>query len=266
MVKGVSGRQHRFSKQGSMMPFGHEILSESQKAVRLIYKGLRPRNSGLQDAEYAQLLAHWDADPAFRDEVTRHASVMELSVIHVDNRKIFLRPSHEDSIFAPRLSDIRANASDLDRGALALIFIAVGAAFFRTGGDLVGRGDQDPELTAEQIESILDELCTKLAERNPEDPARRDQVLHEGWRILLSKPRRTETEQRASMATRLGMVKIVISRLIDYDMLIENRAGEVDSYVPTERFRLQLAEVLTNEIYDRCIRELDIEPTIVSPE
>ncbi len=235
-----------------------ENLTESQKAARLIYKGLRPRLSALQDPEYARLLDHYDASPEFRFELERLAAMMDLVVIHSDARKIILRPEGEESLFAMRLGDIRQNASDLDRNLLVLILIAVGAVFFRTGGDLTARGDHDPEFTAEQIEEIITELCVKLQEENPGDPDRREAQFVEVWRRLLAKPRRTATDQRASMRSRLSMVNLVIGRMVEYDMLVENRAGEVPSYVPTERFRQQLQDVLEDEIYEKCIRKLGI--------
>jgi hypothetical protein len=236
-----------------------ENLTESQKAVRLIYKGLRPRLSAFQDAEYARLLDHYDASPEFRVEVERLAAMMDLAVIHSDTRKIILRPEVEESLFAMRLGDIRQNAPELDRGLLVVLLIAVGAVFFRTGGDLVARGDHDPEFTAEQIENIINELCLKLQEENPEDPDRQDEQFMEVWRRLLSKPRRRPGEQRASMGSRLSMINLLIGRMVEHDMLIENRAGEIVSYVPTERFRQQLKDVMENEIYEKCIRRLGIK-------
>lgn len=247
------------------MTYAIENLTEAQKAVRLIYKGLRPRLSALQDAEYSRLLDHYDANPEFRIEVERLSAMMDLVVIHSNARKIFLRPEGEESLLAMRLSEIRQNAPDLDRAFLALLLVAIGAVFFRTGGDLLVRGDQDPEFTTEQIEGIINELCSKLQEENPQDPDRQDEQFIEVWRRLLDKPRLTASEKRAGMQSRLSMIKIVIGRMVDYDMLIENRAGEVVSYVPTERFRQQLKDVLEDEIYEKCIRRLGIKVTEEEP-
>lgn len=244
------------------MTYSIEGLSDAQKALRLIYKGLRPKLSAVQDVEYSKLLDHYWSSSDFRQEVEGLARMTELVVIHSNTRKILLRPEGENCYFAVRLADMRQSASELDRSMLALIFLAVGAAFFRTGGDLTRRDDRDPELTAEQIEEILNELCQKIEEANPADPDRTDEYSIKVWRRLLARARRTEDERRASMKSRLQMIHLVLGKMDEYDMVATNTAGESISYVPTERFRQQLKDVLESEIYEKGIRMLGID---VSP-
>ena len=57
-------------------------LSEAQKAVLLLNKGLSPRVSALRgDVDYRQLLAHWRADPEFRALVQELAPMLGLRLI-----------------------------------------------------------------------------------------------------------------------------------------------------------------------------------------
>lgn len=248
------------------MTYSIEGLSDAQKAVRLIYKGMRPKLSAVQDVEYSRLLDHYWSSSDFRLEVEKLARMMELVVIPSDNRKILLRPEGEGCYFAVRLADIRQSASELDRSMLALIFLAIGAAFFRTGPDLTRRDDRDPEFTAEQVEEVLNELCQKIEEENPADPDRTDEYSVKVWRRLLSRARKTEDEKRASMKSRLQMINLVLGKLDEYDMVATNTAGESISYVPTERFRQQLKDVLESEVYEKGIRMLGINTPRGEPD
>ncbi|NKB59564.1 MAG: hypothetical protein GKS00_24860 [Alphaproteobacteria bacterium] len=250
-------------------------LNGSEKAVRLVYKALRPKASAAQDREYAELLLHWDASPEWRETVRAYARLLELEVIGTTRQKLILRPSSEASAFTARLSDFRRNMPEVDRGILALVLIAIGAAFFRSGNDLSGLRDTIQELTIGQIEGILDELCEQLKVETDGDPERRSDVLQEAWRRLIAKPRRMERsvtanaeqhherQERANTSSRYGMVKLVVSRLVDHDLLRPNVAGEMESYYPTERFRLQLRSAMADDtLYDRLVRALEADQIV----
>ena len=77
--------------------------------------------------------------------------------------------------------------------------------------------------------------------------------LVEAWRELARLPdTRPDGSQRAALTSLAGMVKLVLNRLSDYAMVqsLEGDAG--DRYVATPRYRLQVLELASNEIYERC--------------
>lgn len=233
-------------------------LSEPYKAVRLIVKGLEPKLSAAADNEYAALIAHWDADPEFRTLVHSLASAMELSIVDVTARKIMLRPVHEASLFATRMSDVRGSASDLTRGLLAIVMIGIGAAFFRDGGSLAGIDDQRTELSADNIEQIITDICERIADRQTVDPEFCPGEINKAWRRWNELSPRGAGSDRPGTNSRLGLVRIALKHFVDQDMMIEAQAGTSTTYVPTDRFRLQLRDVVTNDIFEKCIRLADI--------
>ena len=124
-------------------------LSEAQKAVLLLNKGLSPRVSALRgDVDYRQLLAHWRADPEFRQLVHDLAPMLGLRVIDVLEHTIVLAPYGPDSVFAATLTDLRRDIGEMSRGALALVHVAIAATFFPTAVALTGAQDDFAEVSA----------------------------------------------------------------------------------------------------------------------
>ena len=140
-------------------------LSEAQKAVLLLRKGLSPRASALRgDADYMQLLAHWRAEPEFRQLVRELAPMLSLRVIDVLEHAIILAPLGPDSVFAATLTDLRPGIGEMSRGALALVHIAIAATFFPTAVVLTGAQDDFAEVSATpaRIAAVLREHCERL--------------------------------------------------------------------------------------------------------
>jgi hypothetical protein len=230
-------------------------LSQTQKACRFIAKGLRPEASGAKDTEYANLIALWEADPEFRQVVHDHARVLDLIVMEVTAKQIVLRPSGPESAFRRPIS--KALPQGDKRGLQALALVAVAAAYFRTGRDLTDRTDGIP-LTLEHIEDILTELCERLREQADGHDGLAEEGQAEGWRLFLSLARQAEGEVRGGWGSRTAILRQVIGLLVEQSMLREQAAGVTRSFVPTERFRLQLRDVMTNEVYSNCVALLGI--------
>lgn len=234
-------------------------LSEAQKAVRLLYKGLSPRASALRgDQEYGQLIAHYRADPAFRSLVHELAPMLELRVLDVLEQAIVLAPTSPESTFAATISDIRSSLREMERATLALIQIAIAATFFPTAAVLAGRQDDDGEVSAsaEQIVALLKDHCQRLEETKRSDPELGEAGLIEAWRELLRLPETQPDSQRAAMSSLLGRVKLVLNQLQTHGMVnaLETETGE--SYVPTPRYRLQVRELASHAVFERCIEVL----------
>ena len=232
-------------------------LSEAQKAVLLIYKGLSPRASALRgDADYRALLAHWRADPEFRDLVGDLAPMLDLRVIDVLEQAIVLAPMGPESVFAATLTDLRRDLGEMSRGILAQIHVAIAATFFPTAATLVGAGEDHGAVTAtpQQIAALLLEQCRRLDERTPDDPDLDESGLAEAWRELLRLPEtRPDGSQRAGLGSLIGMIKLVMNQLSDHGMVQALETTDGETYMPTPRYRLQVRELAAHELFERCL-------------
>lgn len=235
-------------------------LSESQKAVLLLYKGLSPRASAIRgDTDYQQLLTHWRADPDFQMLVRDLAPMLELRVVDVLEHAIVLAPLNTDSVFAATISDLRPNLGEMSRGALALIHIAIAATFFPTATALTGTELDTGEVSASpaQIAALLRDHCERLEAHASNDPEFEEAGLIEAWRELARMPEtQPEGSQRAGMSSLAGMVKIVLNQLFQHGMVQSFDTGEGEAYMPTPRYRLQARELAANELFERCAAHL----------
>lgn len=233
-------------------------LTESEKAVRLIYKGMRATASAQRDVEYGALLVIWEANPDFRATVRSLAAMLDLEVVNATASQIILRPSRNDSLFRMTLPQARGPQLSRTRGLFALALIAVVAAFFPTGAELAsGAPDRSNQMTVEQIEEILSTLCDRIAEKEDgEDPVDEGEEAVETWRVIRAMARSGEGELRAGYNTRAAVVRKAVDTLVEHNMLREDRTGVLVSYIPTERLGMQMRDVLSHEIYQQCIRLL----------
>ena len=110
--------------------------NEQQKAVRLLYKGLNPKASAAQDREYAELLLAYEASLEFRDKVFEMAKPLGVVVIGATAKQILLRPAGPDSQFNMTVSAFKGGTGARN-GLLAMVLVAIAAAFFRTGNNLL---------------------------------------------------------------------------------------------------------------------------------
>ena len=231
-------------------------LSEAQKAVLLLSKGLSPRASALRgDVDYLQLLAHWRAHPEFRRLVHDLAPMLGLRVIDVLEHAIILAPLGPDSVFAATLTDLRPGIGEMDRGALALVHIAIAATFFPTAEVLTGAQDDFAEVSATpaRIAAVLREHCALLEAESGDDPDLAEAGLAESWRELARLPdTRPDGTHRAALSSLAGMVKLVLNQLHEHGMVHTLDTAEGKTYIPTPRYRLQVRELAANELFERC--------------
>ena len=231
-------------------------LSEAQKAVLLLNKGLSPRASALRgDVDYLQLLAHWRADPEFRQLVHDLAPMLGLRVIDVLEHAIVLAPFDPDSVFAATLTDLRPGIGEMSRGALALVHIAIAATFFPTAAVLTGAQDDFEEVSATpaRIAALLRGHCGRLEAESGDDPDLAEAGLAEAWRELARLPdTRPDGSQRAALSSLAGMVKLVLNQLHEHGMMQTLDTAEGETYIPTPRYRLQVRELAANDLFERC--------------
>ena len=232
-------------------------LSEAQRAVLLLNKGLSPRASALRgDVDYRELLAHWRADPEFRQLVDDLAPMLGLRVIDVLDHAIVLAPSGLESVFAATLTDLRPGLGEMPRGALALIQIAIAATFFPTAAALTGAQDDFAEVSATpaRVAAVLREHCGRLEAEAGDDPDLAEAGLAEAWRELARLPDAgPDGSQRARLSSLVGMVKLVLNQLYEHGMVQTlDDTAEGETYIPTPRYRLQVRELAANELFERC--------------
>jgi len=231
-------------------------LSEAQKAVLLLNKGLSPRASALRgDSEYRQLLAHWRADPEFRNLVHELAPMLGLRVIDTLEHAIVLAPLGPDSVFAATLTDLRRDLGEMPRAALALIHVAIAATFFPTAAALTGTWDDHAEIsvTPVRIAALLREHCRRLEDDVSDDPELKEAGLVEAWRELSRLPEtRPDGNSRAALSSLAGMVKLVLNQLHEHGMVQILDTAEGETYMPTPRYRLQVRELAAHELFERC--------------
>ena len=232
-------------------------LTEAQKAVLLLNKGLSPRVSALRgDPDYHQLLAHWRAEPEFRKLVRDLAPMLGLRVIDALDHAIVLAPLDSDSVFATRFTDLRRDLGEMSRGALALVHVAIAATFFPTAADLTGTQDDLAEVSATpaRIAALLREHCGHLEDGASDDPDLEEAGLAEAWRELARLPEtRPDGSQRAALSSLIGMVKLILNQLYEHGMVQTLDTAEGETYIPTPRYRLQVRELAANELFERCV-------------
>ena len=232
------------------------LLTEPQKAVLLLAKGLSPKSSAFhRDPDYRQLLAHWRADPDFRNLVHDLAPMMDLRVVDVLDHAIVLAPTGPGSIFATTLTDLRPGLGEMSRGAIALIYIAIAATFFPTASVLSGaeEGPGGISATPARIAAVVRAHCERLEAEASEDPNLAEAGLVEAWRDLARLPdTRPDGSQRAALTSLAGMVKRVLNQLNEHAMVQRFDTDEGETYLATPRYRLQVLELASNELFERC--------------
>ena len=255
-------------------------FTSAQKAARLIYKGLNAKATTLRgggDKEYEQLIALYRASNEFQTLVQELSEALCLKVVDIDenDEAIILSPLDPDSLFAPRISDIRTQLQETPRGELALILIAIAATFYPSAASLtedeyerklipstLDSGGLTPlTATPRRVAQLLLENCKHLAEKAPSDMDLSKTSLEEAWRRLANLPEVRPGTQGVSMKSVEGMVSKMFKVLEDNGMVrpvvgIDGTPDTEQAYAPTDRYRLQVREQASNEVFRFCVEEL----------
>ena len=79
----------------------------------------------------------------------------------------------------------------------------------------------------------------------------------EAWRELARMPDTTpDGSQRAALSSLAGMVKLVLNQLHEHGMVQTLDTAEGEVYAATPRYRLQVRELATHELFKRCAAAL----------
>jgi len=113
-------------------------LDQLEQASELIYKGLKTKLTPDKNSDYKKLVAKWEADELFRDQVKAIAKGLGLKVADVSYQSgAIILPKDQHSAFCfGGLTELRktlgSNSEDAltKRGTVVLAIITLLAAFF----------------------------------------------------------------------------------------------------------------------------------------
>lgn len=233
------------------LPPGVEEDAPGFLATRLIACGLTPGRSVTRDPEYRHLVALWGANQdGFRTRAMEVASGLSLRIADVSPQfGIVLVPTSRHSPFAARASDIRKRADAFSTGAIAIVQVAVAATFFPTA-DLLGEGSQPLPQRSSDVLRVLNTLIARY-EASGVDGEERQAAA---WGQLSALPERIDGARRASLASREGIISIVLGELAAASLLRETNDTAGLLYTATHRWRVQVRDAAGHDLFRLCSR------------
>lgn len=220
-----------------------EFRNNAFAAGRLLTKALQPGLAPLNDKEYRDLLNAYEADGAFREVFDSVAKGMDLTPVSVDYRGAVLVPSSGDSLFALRLSDLRANGLKMEQKALmVLVHLTIAALFFPTAEKLFDDGYDAPPVSERLTAIHLRDMASAVATRNAESVGDLPRELEPAWRLVAAMPDTLPDKKNQSLSTLEGTVAAVFKQLRDAGLVRLDAEEESPRYTVTWRYIAQLRE------------------------
>lgn len=216
-----------------------QALAIGQLLAKALQPGLTPTN----DREYRVLLNSYEADGDFRASFNAVAQGLELTPVSVDYRGAILVPSSGESLFALRLSDLRAREMTMGQKALmVLTHLTIAAFYFPTAEKLFDNDYDSPpvseRLTATHLRSMAAAVAARKTELLPDLP----RELEPAWQLVLTAPEAIPDKKHPSLATIEGIVSAVFKQLRDAGLIRLDSEEESPRYAVTWRYRAQLQE------------------------
>lgn len=220
-----------------------EFRNNAFAAGKLLTKALQPGLTPLNDKEYRDLLNAYEADGAFREVFDSVAKGMDLTPVSVDYRGAVLVPSSGDSLFALRLSDLRANGLKMEQKALmVLVHLTIAALFFPTAEKLFDDGYDAPPVSERLTAMHLRDMASAVATRNAESIGDLPRELEPAWRLVAAMPDTLPDKKNQSLSTLEGTVAAVFKQLRDAGLVRLDAEEESPRYTVTWRYIAQLRE------------------------
>jgi hypothetical protein len=225
-----------------------------RNASRLIYKALHTSLSPINDSDYRELLALYRADAEFRRHSEEIAIGMQLQILDASEmRGLIVVPASRESRFAVRLADIRNTGMDVpQKAALVLAHIAIAAVFFPTTDALDDDNYTPSPATTAMCRDTMYSLAKRLKDAS-ELPTDIPVDLAPGWEAICAMPEGMREGQRASPASRAGVVKLALNQMYAHGLVRLDRGEEDDAsaaYTATHRLRVQLREVALRRLFE----------------
>jgi hypothetical protein len=221
----------------------------SQAAGRLIAFGLRPRLRPAHHEEYAKLVADYRSDGRFRDLVEGVCDGLGLVILDVGDFGLVVGAA-EDSVFAWRLDDYRANLGVDERLLHGLVQLGIASFCFPNAESLDASEEQVVHtVSAAAVERDLRETCLRLQQRlGREDVPEAVPELERALALYLAQASTKDAKVRARKTT-MAMVQTALDKLSEQGLLV--LVSEVDggTYKTQARYQIQVRELAAYEGY-----------------
>ena len=214
--------------------------TSARDATRLLMMSMTPGINATQNKEYQGLLQRYMGVPEFMTTVQEAAIGLDLRIIEVDIRNLYLRAETKDSVFAYRLSDLR-QFQPQQRVAYFLCIVSLAATFFPDVQSLTGSGSL-AALTRKELHDALGEHLALFANANLAEAPLKNGV--EILQALPAMPLKASKAQRfrGGLTSRSGVLELVMGDLRDQGFLRldEKASPELTQVYPTHKFRQHL--------------------------
>lgn len=229
------------------------------KASELIYKGLHTKALPDKDSEYRKLVAKWEANEIFRDQVKVIAEGLRLKVADVSYEAgaIVLPLDHNSAFRFGGLTEIRKVLGNSEayskRGTVVLGLITLLATFFRDEVDFAEYKNSPQTRTVNQAATLLLEVCKSLKDQYVTDKGDIPEYLREAWELILQLPRVKEGTANPNSVE--GMIEMLANQFVNEGLLVlDTTSSHEKAWFPTKRFIAQAERDTTTGIYEYCMQ------------
>lgn len=236
-------------------------LDQLEQASELIYKGLKTKLTPDKNSDYKKLVAKWEADELFRDQVKAIAKGLGLKVADVSYQSgAIILPKDQHSAFCfGGLTELRktlgSNSEDTltKRGTVVLAIITLLAAFFRDEVQFLEYKQAQQTQSLKNISRLLLEICKSLKDQHNQDKGDIPDYLRQGWEIILSLPEVKEGHANPSSVE--GLIEMLTTRFVDEGLLVKDTGRDDEkAWFPTQRFIAQAERETATGIYEYCMQ------------
>lgn len=233
-----------------------ENRNQALAAGRLLAKSLQPGLTPTNDKEYRALLTSYEADNGFREVFNAVAEGLELTPVSVDFRGAILVPSSGDSLFALRLSDLRASGLKMEQKALmVLIHLTIAALFFPTAEKLFDESYDSPPVSERLTSAHLRDMAATVAANKTELLADLPRELEPAWQMVSAMPETLPDRKNHTLSTLEGAVNAVFKQLREAGLVRLDAEEESPRYAVTWRYIAQLRENTVENLF-KAVRSL----------
>lgn len=227
-----------------------EPRAQALAAGRLLGKALQPGLTPTNDKEYRALLSSYEADGVFRNIFHAFAEGLELTPVSVDHRGAILVPSSGGSLFALRLSDLRASGLKSEQKALmVLTHLTIAALFFPTAEKLFDDGYDSPPVSERLTATHLRDMAATVAANKTALLLDLPRELEPAWQLVTAMPEPLPDKKNHSLSTLEGTVNAVFKQLREAGLVRLDAEEEFPRYNVTWRYIAQLRENTVENLF-----------------
>jgi len=233
-----------------------EHRNQALAAGQLLAKALQPGLTPTNDKEYRTLLASYEGNSDFRDIFDAVAQGLELTRVSVDHRGAILVPSSGESLFALRLSDLRARDLKIEQKALlVLTHLTIAALFYPTAEKLFDDDYDSPPVSERLVVTQLRDMAADVVARKTELLPDLPRELEPVWKYVSAMPETLPDRRSHSLATLDGTVNAVFKQLREAGLVRLDSEEDSPRYTVTWRYIAQLRENTVETLF-KAVRNL----------